>query len=193
MDCSSITSNINFSIKLKETGQRIQMGHVYSLAAGLRKCPPFLQDIFALSDFPTMFILIFLRDGSGFSPPVAMQEAVAQVLDVLAEAADGCVSGPALSLPPTLLPPPVDSPLHGASCDPQSNPPPRLAIAHASSSSSSSTISWLLAHGARRQDSRLIISPPLHCSNGITSTGGNRGGEQQKLLTNPIKLLLHGP
>lgn len=192
MDCSSITSNINFSIKLKETGQRIQMGHVYSLAAGLRKCPPFLQDIFALSDLPTMFILIFLRGGSGFSPPVAMQEAVAQVLDVLAEAADGCVSGPALSLPPTLLPPPVDSPLHGASCDPQSNPPPRLATAHASSSSSS-TISWLLAHGAQRQDSRLIISPPLHCSNGITSTGGNRGGEQQKLLINPIKLLLHGP
>lgn len=40
---------------------------------------------------------------------------------------------------------------------------------------------------------KLATSPPLHCSNAITSTGGNRRGDQKKLLINPIKLVLHGP
>ena len=34
-------------------------------------------------------------------------------------------------------------------------------------------------------------SPPLHCSNAINSTGGNKRGEHEKLLINPIKQV-HG-
>lgn len=34
-------------------------------------------------------------------------------------------------------------------------------------------------------------SPPLHCSNAINSTGGNRRGDLEKFLINPIKLV-HG-